>query len=43
MSYMTVSVGINKIIPLDAQMTRRVTKIVLHSHYNAGTYVIIYF
>nr|CAH0106826.1 unnamed protein product [Daphnia galeata] len=24
-------------MPLDAQMTRRVTKIVLHSHYNAVT------
>jgi hypothetical protein len=38
-SGVTVSIGVTSGSPLSAEMTRRISKIVLHSRYNAANFV----
>jgi hypothetical protein len=39
MSLLTVSVGLHSVLPLDAPLTRRINKAVLHNNFNAANYV----
>ncbi|XP_046648350.1 brachyurin-like isoform X1 [Daphnia pulicaria] len=38
MSLLTVSVGLHSVLPLDAPLTRRINKAVLHNNFNAANY-----
>ena len=42
-STVTVTVGSYLALQTDAQMTRRVSKVVIHGQYNSATYVSCYY